>query len=71
MTATLTAGNLAIRASSPQASIPRSPRARAALRRTIYAPIDEHRTAADNSDIAAAWFAAGLVALALIATLVL
>jgi len=65
-TATLTTGTLVSRA-----SILRSPRARAALRRTIYAPIDDHRTAASNSDIAAAWLAAGLVGLALAVTLAL
>jgi len=65
MTTTLTAG-----ASLADAPGLKSPRARALLR-TIYAPIDEHRTAASNDDIAAAWFAAGLVALALVATLVL
>ena len=65
MTTTLTAG-----ASLVDASSLKSPRARA-LFRAIYAPIDEHRTAASNNDIAAAWFAAGLVAMALVATLVL
>jgi len=65
-TATLTTGTLVSRA-----SILRSPRARAALRRTIYAPIDEHRTATSNSDIAAAWLAAGLVGLALAVMLAL
>ena len=64
MTATLTAG-AAI--SSP--SIPRSPRARAALGQTIYAPIDEHRTTTSDSDIAAAWLTAALVGLALVAPL--
>jgi hypothetical protein len=31
----------------------------------MYAPIDEHCTTASNSDIAAAWLAAGLIGLAL------
>lgn len=64
VTLTLTAGTLI---SKP--SILKSPRARAALCATIYAPIDDHRTAASNSDIGAAWVAAGLVGLALLATL--
>ena len=64
MTGTLTAG---VRTSRP--SMLRSPRARAALRRTIYAPIDEHRTAASNGDIAAAWVAVGLVGMALLIAL--
>jgi hypothetical protein len=64
VTATLTAGT---RISG--ASLLRSPRARRALRRTIYAPIDEHRTAASNDDIAAAWVAAGLIGLALLVVL--
>ncbi len=51
------------------ASILRSPEARAALRRTIYAPIDEHRTAASNGDVVAAWIAAGLIGLALLIVL--
>ncbi len=63
MAATLTAGT------SISRSILKSPRARAALRRTIYAPIDEHRTAASNGDIAAAWIAAGLIGLALLVAL--
>ena len=61
MTATLTAGVLNSRLLRLK-----SPRARAALRRAIYAPIDEHRTAASNGDIAAAWIAAGLVGMALL-----
>jgi hypothetical protein len=52
-----------------RALILKSQRARAALRRTIYAPIDEHRTAASNGDIAAAWIAAGLIGLALLVAL--
>ncbi|MGH7124836.1 MAG: hypothetical protein ACREFI_10720 [Stellaceae bacterium] len=64
MTATLTAG-----APISSASVHRSPRARAALRRAIYAPIDEHRTAASNGDIAAAWIAAGMIGLALLIAL--
>lgn len=64
MTATLTAGTAI---SSP--SIPRSPRASAALGQAIYAPIDDHRTAASNSDIGAAWLAAALVGLALVVPL--
>lgn len=63
-TATLTAG-----LSTSQALILKSPRARAALGRKIYAPIDEHRTPASNGDIAAAWAAAGLVGLALLIAL--
>ncbi|HLJ19915.1 MAG TPA: hypothetical protein VKU84_06945 [Stellaceae bacterium] len=64
MTATLTAG-----APISSASILRSPRARAALRQAIYAPIDEHRTTASNGDIAAAWIAAGLIGVALLVAL--
>lgn len=47
----------------------RSSRARAALRHAIYAPIDDYRTPASDSDIATAWLAAGMVGLALIAAL--
>lgn len=47
-------------------SVAQSGRAHAALAKAIYAPIDEHRTAASNSDIAAAWVAAGLIGLALL-----
>jgi hypothetical protein len=61
VTATLTAGT-----GIADASLLKSPRARAALRRTIYAPIDEHRTSASNDDIAAAWLTAGLIGLALL-----
>ena len=50
-------------------SIGKSRRAHLALGKAIYAPIDEHRTAAANSDIAAAWLAVGLVGLALLAAL--
>ena len=64
MTATLTAGVLTSRP-----LMLKNPRARAALRRTIYAPIDEHRTAASNGDIAAAWIAVGLVGAALLVAL--
>jgi hypothetical protein len=59
-TATLTAGTLV-----STAAVLKSRQARAALRKTIYAPIDEHRTAASNSDIAAAWMSVGVVALGL------
>lgn len=61
VTATLTAGTPV-----STALIVKSRRTRATLRKTIYAPIDEHRTAASNSDIAAAWVAAGLIGLALL-----
>lgn len=50
-------------------SIVQSGRAHAALAKAIYAPIDEHRTTASNSDIAAAWAAAGLIGLALLVVL--
>ncbi len=64
MTTTLTAGALV----SP-ASILKSARARAALRQTMYAPIDEHRTAASNGDIAAAWVTASVIGLTLLVAL--
>ena len=64
VTATWTAGALV-----SEASIINSRRAHAALGKAIYAPIDEHRTAASNSDIAAAWLAAGLIGLALFVAL--
>lgn len=64
MTATLTAGTPIFRA-----AVIKTPRTRAALRRSIYAPIDDHRTAASNGDIAAAWIAAGLIGLAFLAAL--
>ena len=64
VTATLTAGTLSF-----QTSLPKSPRARAALRRTVYAPIDEHRTSASNGDVAAAWLAAGLIGVILLGAL--
>jgi hypothetical protein len=38
---------------------------------TLYAPIDEHRTRASDSDVAAAWLAAGLAGLSLFAVLAL
>ena len=50
-------------------SIGKSRRAHTALGKAIYAPIDEHCTAAANSDIAAAWLAAVLVGLALLVAL--
>jgi hypothetical protein len=53
----------------PTLSMPRRSHGHARLRRTIYGPIDDHRTAASNSDIGAAWVAVGLVALALLAAL--
>jgi hypothetical protein len=46
-----------------------SRRAHTALGKAMYAPIDEHRTAASNSDIAAAWVTAGLIGLALLVVL--
>jgi hypothetical protein len=64
MTAILMAGT-----SFPRTSLLKTARARATLRRTIYAPIDEHRTAASNGDIAAAWVAAGLIGLTLLVAL--
>lgn len=64
MTATLTAD-----ARISRSLVLKSPRGRAALRRAIYAPIDEHRTAASNGDIATAWIAAGLIGLALLVAL--
>ena len=64
MTDTPRAGNMI-----SSASIPRSHRSRVTLGRTIYAPIDEHRTAASNSDIGAAWLTAALVGLAMVAPL--
>jgi hypothetical protein len=64
MTATLTAG-----VPISRALVLKSRRARALLRRTIYAPIDEHRTAASNGDVVAAWVAAGLIGLALLVAL--
>jgi hypothetical protein len=64
VTATWTAGALV-----SEASVFNSRRAHAALGKAIYAPIDEHRTAASNSDIAAAWLAAGLIGLALFVAL--
>ncbi len=66
MTATLTVGTLV--SMTPAL---KSRRGRAALRKTIYAPIDEHRTAASNSDIAAAWLAVGLVGAGLLGMLAL
>jgi hypothetical protein len=59
-----TAGALAY-----QGSISNSRRAHAALGKAIYAPTDEHRTAASNSDIAVAWLCAGLIGLALLVAL--
>ena len=53
----------------PATSIIDSRRACATLAKATYAPIDEHRTAASNSDIAAAWLAAGLIGLALFVAL--
>ena len=50
-------------------SIINSRRACAELAKAMYAPIDQHRTAASNSDIAAAWLAAGLIGLALFVAL--
>jgi hypothetical protein len=64
VTAIRTAGALI-----PATSIINSRRAHAALGKALYAPIDEHRTAASNSDIAAAWLAAGLIGLALFVAL--
>lgn len=64
MSATLTASVLTARP-----LMLKSPRVRAALRRAIYAPIDEHRTAASNGDIAVAWIAAGLVGITLLVAL--
>ena len=58
---------LAARTRSPEASVGKS--GRAALRRAIYAPIDDNRTAASDSDIVAAWLAATIAGLTLIATL--
>jgi hypothetical protein len=52
-----------------RSSISNSRGAHAALGKANYAPIDEHRTAASNSDIAAAWLAAGLIGLALLVAL--
>jgi hypothetical protein len=66
VTATLTAGTLV----SMNPAL-KSRRVRTALRKTIYAPIDEHRTAASNSDIAAAWLAVGLVGAGLLGILAL
>ena len=66
VTATLTAGTPV-----STALIVKSRRTRATLRKTIYAPIDEHRTAASNSDIAAAWLGVGLVGAGLLVTLAL
>ena len=56
-------------ASVPRTSLLKTARARATLRRTIYAPIDDHRTATANDDIAAAWIAAGLIGLTLLLVL--
>jgi hypothetical protein len=64
VTATLTAG-----ARISATSLLKSRRGRAALRKTIYAPIDDHRTAASNSDIGAAWLAVGLIGIALLMAL--
>lgn len=50
-------------------SIGKIRRPHVALGKAIYAPIDEHRTAASNSDIVAAWLAAGLIGLALLVAL--
>ena len=61
MTATLRADT-----EVPATSIVESRRAVALLSRQVYAPIDEHRTPASNSDIAAAWLAAGMVGLTLL-----
>jgi len=51
---------------APATSIVESRRALAVLSRQVYAPIDEHRTTASNSDIAAAWLAVGMVGLTLL-----
>ena len=64
MTATWTAGALV-----SEASVINSRRAGATLAKAMYAPIDEHCTTASNSDIAAAWLAAGLIGLALFVAL--
>lgn len=66
MTGTLTARTLISAASILESRLGRSAR-----RDTLYAPIDEHHTAASNSDVAAAWLAAGLVGLGLLAVLAL
>ena len=66
VTGTLTAGTLV--SMTPAL---KSRRGRAALPKTIYAPIDEHRTAASNSDIAAAWLAVALVGAGLLGILAL
>ena len=64
VTVTRTAGGLI-----SETSIIESRRAHAALGKAIYAPIDEHRTAASNGDVAAAWLAAGLIGLTLLVVL--
>ena len=66
MTATLTADTLI--SATPAL---KSRRGCATLRKAIYAPIDEHRTAASNSDIAAAWLAVALVGAGLLGILAL
>lgn len=66
VTGTLTAGTLVSTTSVLKARL-----ARGGGPEAIYAPIDEHRTAASNSDVAAAWLAAGLVGLSLLAVLAL
>jgi hypothetical protein len=66
VTGTLTAGTLVSAASILERRLKRGVR-----RDTLYAPIDEHRTAAADSDVAAAWVAAGLVGLGLLGLLAL
>ncbi len=65
-TDTLTAGTLVSTTSVLKSRLGRGERGDA-----IYAPIDEHRTAASNSDVGAAWLAAGVVGLGLLAVLAL
>ena len=64
MTATLAAGTLV--SMTPAL---KSRRERARLRKTIYAPIDEHCTTASNRDIATAWLAVGLAGAGLLGML--
>jgi len=66
VTGTLTAGTLVSTTSVLKGRFARGERSDA-----IYAPIDEHRTAASNSDVAAAWLAAGVVGLGLLAVVAL
>ena len=50
-------------------SVVESRRAQAAVQKTISAPLDAQVTTASNSDIAAAWLAAGVVGLGLLVAL--